>query len=477
MKKPITFLALLFYSFFAQSQGVNDPLIGTQQVAILPFDYAQDGNHQTIEVLEAGFFTGEYSIKNFIEEISYGKASIDGIVYPYRTNQPPLFGTGYTSCYPVDEVIINQPDVDYSIIDGLILSVHANTGSCAAGTSTFGKLPFNTIDGFFEFRRSGFRTDFYFPNDFSEITSSTVAHELIHSFGISFHSNSYIKVDGEYTIQAYGNLFDIMGLRSQASHPCSLIKQQKGWLTDNEIENVSAAGTYRIYALEKTLPGQTQALVIDLPEELDIQPNDAILFNKLYLEYRGLTGFDYRWNRNVNLSDGKTYINDDPHGLLIVGADCQLNDDFCIPVLIDTHPEPIGGVGANYLPHEASDAPLKLGETYFVDNNEISIEVVNVVEGNYIDVSINFSALSITEVSGIDTLKIYPNPASSVINIDFKEAFSFTANLYDLRGRLISSNFNSKNIDISGFTNGMYLLEISDLNSSRKIIEKIIISK
>jgi len=465
------------YNFFSQAQSfVNDDLLGTQQVAVVPFDYLQDGNEQSIADLNAGFFSSQFSVKNFIEEISYGKASINGIVYPYRTNQPPLFGTGYTNCYPLDQDIVNQPDVDYSIIDGIVLFVHSNTTGCAAGVSSFNKLPFTTDDGTFNFRRSGFRTSFYFPNDFSKITSSTVAHEIIHSFGIPYHSNAYIKSNGIWTLQGYGNLFDIMGLRSQASHPCSLIKQQKGWLTDNEIENVSTTGTYRIYALEKNLPGQTQSLIIDLPNDLDIQPNDPTVFSKLYLEYRGLTGFDSRNNRNVALTDGTSYTIQDPHGLLIVGADCETNDDYCVPVLIDTHPQPMGGIGTNYGPHEASDAQLNLGETYFVDNNTISIEVVNVMEEDYIDVYIDFSALSIADNSYINEMNIYPNPASEFINIDSKESFSFTAKLYDLFGKLISTHVNTNKINISAFNEGVYLLEISDLNSNQKRIEKIIVS-
>ena len=479
MKKTTTFLLLIFffYNFFSQAQTfVNNHVLGTQQVAVVPFDYLQDGNEQSVANINMGLFSGQFSVKNFIEEISYGKASIDGIVYPYRNNQPPLFGTGYTNCYPLDQDIVNQPDVDYSIIDNIVLFVHSNTTGCAAGVSSFNKLPFTTDDGSFNFRRSGFRTSFYFPNEFSKITSSTVAHEIIHSFGIPYHSNAYIKSNGIWTLQGYGNLFDIMGLRSQASHPCSLIKQQKGWLTDNEIENVSTTGTYRIHALEKTLPGQTQSLIIDLPNDLDIQPNDSTVFSKLYLEYRGLTGFDSRNNRNVPLTDGTSYTIQDPHGLLIVGADCETNNDYCVPVLIDTHPQPMGGVGTNYGPHEASDAQLNLGETYFVDNNTISIEVVNILEEDYIDVYIDFSVLSIADNSYINEINIYPNPASEFINIDSKESFSYTAKLYDMFGKLISTHDNTHKINISAFNEGIYLLEISDLNTNQKRIEKIIVS-
>lgn len=470
------FLALCFNNYFVQAQGfVNEHVLGTQQVAIVPFDYLQDGNEQTIAEIQAGFFSSPFSVKSFIEEISYGKASINGIIYPYRINQPALFGTGYTNCYPLDQDIVNQPDVNYSSIDGIILLVHSNTTGCGAGVSSFGKLPFTTAQGPFEFRRSGFRTDFYFPHDFSKITSSTVAHEILHSFGIPYHSNSYIKTNGEWTLQGYGNVFDIMGLRSQASHPCSLTKQQKGWLTNNEIANISTTGTYRIYALEKTLPGQIQSLVIDLPNVLDIQPNDPFIFSKLYLEYRGLTGFDSRINRNVGLSNGSVHTIQNPHGLLIVGADCGTNANYCVPVIIDTHPEPIGGIGASYGPNEASDAQLNLGETYLVGNNSISIEVVNVVAGDYIDVYINFNALSVPDNLSSNKLKIYPNPTSNFVYIDFEENFSFSAKLYDIHGKLLSSHISANKINIGDFSDGIYLLEIIDLKSNQKRIEKIIV--
>jgi hypothetical protein len=199
MKKTTTFLLIIIFqsSLYVNAQSfVNDDVLGTQELAIVPFDYLQDGNEQSVADLDMGFFSSPFSVKNFVEEISYGKASLDGIVYPYRTNQPPLFGTGYTNCYPLDQDIVNQPDVDYSIIDGIVLLVHSNTTGCAAGLSSFEKLPFTTDDGFFNFRRSGFRTSFYFPHEFSRITNSTVAHEIIHSFGIPYHSNSYIKSNG-----------------------------------------------------------------------------------------------------------------------------------------------------------------------------------------------------------------------------------------------------------------------------------------
>lgn len=477
MLKLYTSLFLLILCYSLNAQVTVNPVLGPQELAILPFDYAMDGTEIPTSEIESGFFTSAKSIKAFYEEASYGKMTITGIVYPYRTNQPPLFGTGYTSCYPVDEVIANQPDVDYSIIDGIVLFPHdtSSTASCAAGVSSSEKLPFNTDDGFFEFRRSGFRTQFYFPSDFSQTTSSTIAHELMHSFGNDFHSNSYIQDNGEWVLQGYGNVFDILGLRSQASHPCSMIKHKLGWLTDDEIATVQQTDTFRIHALEQTLPEHLQALIIELPASVDLQPNDPFSFDRLYLEYRGLTGFDYRstLQRRVQLADNSFHENNDIHGLSVVGVDCTTDDD-CLPMLIDMHPEPIGGVGASYFPHEASDAPLFLDEIYEVPNNDITLEVIYVNEGNYIDVVVTMPITTSVEPQKSDDIKVYPSPATDFIHIANATGNPIDIQLYDLRGKLVLSDQNISKLDVSHLPSGVYMLKVSD-GRNALLTERIVI--
>lgn len=476
MAKFYLILFSVLASCFLSAQVTVQPVLGTQELAILPFDYAQDGTETSLADINAGLFTSASSIKAFFEEASYGKMTISGIVYPYRTNQPPLFGTGYTNCYPVDSVIANQTDVNYSIIDGIVLFSHdtSSTSSCAAGLSSSEKLPFTTADGPFEFRRSGFRTAFYFPNDFSQTTSSTIAHELMHSFGNSFHSNSYIKQNGEWVLQGYGNLFDILGLRSQASHPCSMIKHKLGWLTNNEIELVEQTDTFRIYALEQTLPGQTQCLILELPVALDIQPSDTFKFDRLYLEYRGFTGFDFRPStlRRVQLSDGSYYANEDNHGLSIIGVDCTAEED-CLPILIDMHPDPIGGVGANYFPHEASDAPLRLGEQYSVAGNDIEIEVINVIEGNYIDVAITMPGSTSIKRPQLAGVQVYPSPVKDFVHISNQKGKNLESHLYDVFGNLILNGGNKSKLDVSHLSNGVYILVVKDLTTNSMMSKRI----
>tara|TARA_B110000503_G_scaffold137128_1_gene220784 strand:- start:596 stop:2041 length:1446 start_codon:yes stop_codon:yes gene_type:complete len=461
------------------SQVVVGPVLDTQRLAIVPFDYALDSSHTSISDIDSGFFKSSASMKAFFAEASYGKMTLEGTVYPYRRNQPPLFGVGYTNCYPTDAVITNQPDVNYAIIDNIILLPHDTASkSCAAGNSSSGKLPFTTPIGPQQFRRSGFRTSFYFPNDFSKTTSSTIAHELMHSFGNGFHSNSYVQDSGVWKVQGYGNVFDILGLRSQASHPCSMLKHKLGWLTQQEIQQVVQTDTFRIYPLEQTLPGQTQCLIIDLTQQLDLQPTDTFKFDQLYLEYRGLTGFDSRsaWQRRVRLKNNTYYPNDSLHGLSIIGVDCSSFQD-CRPMLIDMHPDPIGGVGASYFPNEASDAPLKLNETYKVATaDSISIKVIQVSQGNYIDVAITMPLSTGLEnyKKAAAKVQLYPSPVEDYLHIQGAQGSVYRVQLYDIYGNLVKQELTEEQVDMSNLKSGLYIVVMEDLSTMQRIQKRVI---
>jgi hypothetical protein len=92
------------------------------------------------------------------------------------------------------------------------------------------------------------------------------------------------------------------------------------------------------------------------------------------------------------------------------------------------------------------------------------------------------------DCDGMDTLtstheisntivNIYPNPTIDIINIDVQGKLKFQANLYNIDGKLIVSESNTKLIKLSSTPKGTYLLEIKDLETGQKIIEKIIIGR
>jgi len=73
-----------------------------------------------------------------------------------------------------------------------------------------------------------------------------------------------------------------------------------------------------------------------------------------------------------------------------------------------------------------------------------------------------------------DAFAIYPNPAIDIINIDVSGDLKYEATIFDLQGRIMISKTNQTAIDIQALPQGIYLLEIKDLDSDQKVVEKII---
>lgn len=84
---------------------------------------------------------------------------------------------------------------------------------------------------------------------------------------------------------------------------------------------------------------------------------------------------------------------------------------------------------------------------------------------------------SVEETNQYVDVNIYPNPATDFINIDVKGQLNYQVNLYDLEGRLIITATNSSQISTESFSEGTYLLEIKDINSVHKRVEKVVIIK
>jgi hypothetical protein len=119
---------------------------------------------------------------------------------------------------------------------------------------------------------------------------------------------------------------------------------------------------------------------------------------------------------------------------------------------------------------EASD-----GETYTLVMNdsfgdgwnggEISVNgmIYTVEDGAQATVSIVCDALSITDNDEVLEMRIYPNPTSSMINVQFDRDIELT--LYNMLGQEIIRT-NEKQVDISALQNGNYIVLVRDLESN-----------
>jgi hypothetical protein len=110
------------------------------------------------------------------------------------------------------------------------------------------------------------------------------------------------------------------------------------------------------------------------------------------------------------------------------------------------------------------------GEVYIINGTSVSEYVTEIYK---FDLN---SVLSTHELTN-STVSIYPNPAIDIINIDVPRNIKYDANLYDLQGRLIISTTNKSVIEIQSLPLGIYFIEIKDLDSGQKVIDKIIKGK
>lgn len=84
------------------------------------------------------------------------------------------------------------------------------------------------------------------------------------------------------------------------------------------------------------------------------------------------------------------------------------------------------------------------------------------------------TALSINTL-GDNTVKIFPNPSKSTINIECD--FEVNYRLYSIDGKLVATGEKSKTVDISKFTAGMYQLVVEEASTKASASFKIIKSE
>ena len=81
--------------------------------------------------------------------------------------------------------------------------------------------------------------------------------------------------------------------------------------------------------------------------------------------------------------------------------------------------------------------------------------------------------LSVGDIHKSD-IKVFPNPANSIININSKVLVD-RVEVYDILGKLMfSESKNTKNLDVSSLKSGLYILNI--YSESYKIVKKIVVN-
>jgi len=87
---------------------------------------------------------------------------------------------------------------------------------------------------------------------------------------------------------------------------------------------------------------------------------------------------------------------------------------------------------------------------------------------DYHDVCI-LSTASINSPSNKSTVTIYPNPTTDIVSLDLDENYQYRYQIMDLLGRSFESGvINNFQIDVSGYSHGIYVITIYR-ESDRKV--------
>jgi hypothetical protein len=88
----------------------------------------------------------------------------------------------------------------------------------------------------------------------------------------------------------------------------------------------------------------------------------------------------------------------------------------------------------------------------------------------------DIQALSIDDVALNVEIKVYPNPTSQLLYVSHPDLTSFQIQIVDMNGKQIYAGTIEKDVplDVSSYTQGMYLVTIEDTTNHKKNTYKII---
>ena len=101
----------------------------------------------------------------------------------------------------------------------------------------------------------------------------------------------------------------------------------------------------------------------------------------------------------------------------------------------------------------------------------------NVIDSFYPDIIVDPTTVSSLTESLDLGITIYPNPTSDILNLKVPGDMKFKAKIYDLNGNHIGDVVNKNLINTAGLVEGVYILKLSDSNSGKAQIERIIIHR
>ncbi|OGG49034.1 hypothetical protein A2678_01035 [Candidatus Kaiserbacteria bacterium RIFCSPHIGHO2_01_FULL_53_31] len=285
--------------------------VGTAKVAVLLYDFTDSpvdgtGNPRrtfTVEQATNAIFSGEVS--NFYREISYGKVTLTGLVYPWERLPRNAVVSGVCE-YPSPAEIqssITAKQIDIAQYDRVIIIAQQGTTD-------------QTNDCFF-YHQSGVQgtsphesalplssggQNYSIQTAFTQSLGYSLEHELGHTFGTATvalnpaHASildcppGIVASNSGCSIRENANNFDFLSSPGYlwGMHSNAFFKETFGWLDRDSLLNITQSGTYQISPLE-IMPAQASTGKVAAKITL---PGQSV--PTYYIEYRQPIGVDSR---------------------------------------------------------------------------------------------------------------------------------------------------------------------------------------
>lgn len=341
---------------------------GPQHALVIGVDFPDIQSSTSLATLQTVFLgtgTNNDSLRQYWNEVSYGKTDVTGdVVGRYMLN--------ITQACSADGAAIRSAALEAAIADGVDVTqynrilIHMPPGTLCNGwpaNASFASIGCTTLQttiGAVTASTSWDRTT----------GRPTVSHEaghnlgLIHAWSEDFGTGASLGplgTDGTQT--EYGDMFDVMGglVSFMQSHHNAFYKHQLGLLEDTDITRVTASGSYRVYPLTNTGTGSKAIRILRGAVVRDISPGVAGYYNPedlalayehFWIETRRDEGFD------AKLDDSRPEAASAFGGLLIRRTSGILDGGRAL--LVDATPGSASGQ------NDFLDAPLAPGQV-FVD--------------------------------------------------------------------------------------------------------------
>lgn len=163
---------------------------------------------------------------------------------------------------------------------------------------------------------------------------------------------------------------------------------------------------------------------------------------------------------------------------------CDTSDYYTKDIFVRNNPIPViatNGLSMNtqevHIAYQWLSGGLPIAganDQYYAPNSFGDYQVAVVNEGSCLDTSavFNFNGTGIRSAYNNDAVKIYPNPAQNLVNIESDEPLTISISSFD--GRLLLKEEKTNQVDLSTINPGVYLIQCIDKTGTLVKIQRLV---